>query len=81
MISTVINQTSSPAPKKIPNKAFDSEYMTERRKEVEYLSSLGINYTYIRRTPYYHIKQYKYKKTPELFKALAVFYSDSETGE
>ena len=68
------NKSGSTLSAGIPNKAFDSEYMTERKKEVEYLDSLGIHYTYIRKTPYYHIRQYKYKKTPELFLALAEFY-------
>ena len=58
----------------IPNKAFDSEYMTEWVREVKFLAGKGINCTYIRKTPKYNIKQYKYTKTPELFVALAEFY-------
>ena len=59
---------------RIPNKAFDSEYMTEYVREVKFLASKGIRYTFVKRTPDYNIKQYKYTKTPELFVALAEFY-------
>lgn len=58
----------------IPNQAFDSEYMTEWNREVKYLASKGINYTFVKKTKDYGIRQYKYKKTPELFLALAEFY-------
>lgn len=59
---------------RVPNKAFDSEYMTEWKREVEFLSSRGIYCTFVRRTPDYGIKQYKYRKTPTLFIALAEYY-------
>lgn len=59
----------------LPNKAFDSEYMTEWGREVKFLASKGIRYTFVRTTPDYHIRQYKYKKTPELFLALYEFYA------
>ena len=58
----------------IPNKAFDSEYMTEWVREVKFLADKGIKYTFVKKTPEYNIKQYKYTKTPELFVALAEFY-------
>ena len=63
-----------PAIERIPNKAFDSEYMTEWVREVRFLASKGIRYTFVKRTPEYNIRQYKYTKTPELFMALAEFY-------
>lgn len=56
-------------PEKLPNKAFDSEYMTEWVREVRYLAEKGIRYTFVRIKPEYGIRQYKYRKTPELFAA------------
>jgi aminoglycoside phosphotransferase len=58
----------------LPNKAFDSEYATQFRKEMEYLKSRGIECTYVKRTGEYRIPTYKYTKTPELFRAVADFY-------
>lgn len=60
---------------KIPNKAFDSEYMTEYRREVKFLASKGIRYTFVKKTSDYGIRQYKYTKTPELFIVLAEFWA------
>lgn len=59
-----------------PNKAYDSEYATQFRKEMEYLKTVGIEPTYIKKTGEYRIPTYKYTKTPKLFKALTVFYED-----
>lgn len=59
----------------IPKNAFDCEYMTEWRREVEYLRSKGIRYTFRKVSTEYRIPQYKYTKTPELFLALAEFYT------
>lgn len=53
--------------------AFDREYMTDWLREVRYLADKGIQHEYIRETNY-GVSQYKYKKTPELFLALAEFY-------
>lgn len=61
--------------KKIPTKAFDSEYMTEWLKEVKFLATKGIKPTFVRVKPEYNIRQYKYKKTPELFMSLVEFYT------
>ena len=61
-----------------PKWAFDSEYMTERLKEVSFLASKGIKHTFVRKTPDYNISQYKYKKTPALFAALVEFYTRME---
>ena len=58
----------------LPNKAFDSEYATQFRKEMEYLKSRGINYTFCKRVGEYRVPTYKYTKTPELFRAVADFY-------
>lgn len=63
--------------RKLPNKAFDMEYMTEWRREVQFLKDKGIDYTF-ERTTEYGISQYKYKKTSELFKLLTEFYSAVE---
>lgn len=52
------------------------EYATQYRKEYDYLSSLGIKYTFIKRDKN-NIATYKYKKTPELFNALVSFYYDN----
>ena len=68
---TYENTETRPA---LPNKAFDSEYSTQFRKEMEYLKERGIAYTYVKRTGEYRIPTYKYTKTPELFRAVADFY-------
>ena len=59
----------------LPKWAFDSEYMTERLREVQFLAEKGIKHTYVRTTPDYNVSQYKYKKTPALFAALVEFYT------
>lgn len=56
-------------------KAFDIEYSTMWRKEVDYLKSRGIEPSFVKHTPGYHVKQYKYTKTPELFVVLFDFYN------
>lgn len=58
----------------LPNKAFDSEYATQFRKEMEYLKSRGIDYTFCKRVGEYRVPTYKYTKTPELFRTVADFY-------
>lgn len=58
----------------LPNKAFDMEYATQFRKEVEYLKERGIEHVYMKRTGEYRVPTYKYTKTPELFRAVADFY-------
>ena len=58
----------------LPNKAFDMEYATQFRKEVEYLKERGIEPTFMKRTGEYRVPTYKYTKTPELFRAVADFY-------
>lgn len=61
--------------RKIPKNAFDSEYATEFLREVRFLSSKGIRYTFVHKTSEYGISRYKYTKTPALFAALIEFYS------
>lgn len=73
-VSTEETDKKNETRERLPNKAFDSEYMTEWVREVRYLADKGIRYTFVRKTPNYNIKQYKYTKTPELFVALADFY-------
>lgn len=58
----------------LPNKAYDSEYATQTYREVEYLKACGIEPTFAKRTGEYRVLTYKYKKTPELFRAVADFY-------
>ena len=53
-------------------KRFDKEYQTQYVEEMKYLLANGIRYTFVKRID--DIDTYKYKKTPELFKALAIFY-------
>lgn len=54
-------------------KRFDKEYSTQYVKEMKYLESLGIRYTFVKKIN--DIDTYKYAKTPELFRALAIFYA------
>lgn len=58
----------------IPNTAFDMEYRTQWRDEVDFLAERGIYYTIRRREGEYGIPTYKYTRTAELFLALADFY-------
>jgi len=67
----VISYGDRPTP---PNKAYDSEYATQFRREVEFLKERGFEPTYIKRVGEYRIPTYKYTKTPELFRAVADFY-------
>ena len=57
-----------------PNKAYDSEYSTQFKKEMLYLRDRGIRYEIKKLVGEYQIPTYKYKKTPELFRAIADFY-------
>lgn len=60
----------------IDKKLFDSEYSTQWRDEVDYLKSVGIDYAFVKREQ--GISKYKYKKTGELFRQLAIFYDQRE---
>ena len=59
---------------KIPNSAFDIEYSTQWRDEVNFLTGRGIFYTFRKKDPKYGVVTYKYTKTVDLFVALADFY-------
>lgn len=54
-------------------KKFDKEYSTQFVAEMKFLSSLGISYTFVKTLN--GVTTYKYTKTPELFKALEIFYA------
>ena len=62
----------------VPNKAFDSEYNTQFKKEMLYLKDRGIEPVYIKKSGEYRIPTYKYTKTPELFRAVADFYEQQK---
>jgi len=59
----------------IPKQAFDKEYSTQWRREVQFLEDKGISYAYAKKDNKYPVVRYKYTKTPELFIALAEFYN------
>jgi hypothetical protein len=65
----------------VPKHEFDCEYMTQWRKEVNFLFERGIHYTIVKKVGDYKIPRYKYKKTHELFLALAEFYGDRHEGQ
>ena len=56
-------------------KCFDIEYQTQWRDEVDFLKSVGIRYEFVKRSKE-GISTYKYKKSSELFRQLAIFYAD-----
>ena len=60
--------------RQVPNQAYDMEYATQFRKEVEFLKAHGIKHTYKKKVGEFKIPTYKYKKTPELFRLVAEFY-------
>ena len=53
---------------------FDKEYSTQYKKEVEFLKSRGINYTFVKEIN--GISTYKYTKTKDLFESLLTLYSE-----
>lgn len=53
---------------------FDKEYSTQYKKEVEFLKSRGIDYTFVKEIN--GISTYKYTKTKELFESLLTLYSE-----
>ena len=59
----------------ITKKAFDSEYATQWRREVEFLLSRELEPTFVKPYGEYKIPTYKYRKCPELFLALYEFYT------
>lgn len=53
-------------------KYLDNEYQTSFLKEKEWLLQHGIRYVFVK--DYKGISVYKYKKTPQLFQLLSLFY-------
>ena len=53
-------------------KKFDKEYSTQYTPEMKFLLEQGIKYTFVKEIN--GVTTYKYKKTPELFKTLEIFY-------
>lgn len=53
---------------------FDFEYSTQFFDEVFYLKQHGFRYCYVKNAPDSNIKTFKYKRSPELFRAVADFY-------
>jgi hypothetical protein len=53
-------------------KNFDYEYSTQYVREMKYLESVGIKYSFVKEIN--GITTYKYAKNSKLFKALAIFY-------
>lgn len=60
-------------------RCFDAEYQTQWRDEVDYLKSVGIGYTFVKRIN--GVSTYKYRKDGELFKELAIFYGQRDKQE
>ena len=54
-------------------KKYDKEYSTQYTPEKEYLLNLGIKPSFVKIVN--EVTTYKYKKTSELFKFLAIFYA------
>lgn len=54
-------------------KKYDKEYSTQYTPEKEYLLSIGIKPSFTKVIN--EVTTYKYTKTSELFKALALFYA------
>ena len=51
----------------------DNEYSTQYYEEMKFLKSKGIRYTFAK--PIKGVNTYKYKRTKELFLALAEYYN------
>ena len=62
--------------KNIYETKFDKEYQSQYFSEICYLTDKGIRYTFVKKVN--GLITYKYKKTKELFEALAEFYSMEE---
>ena len=60
----------------INKELFDNEYSTQKRSEVDFLKSVNIRYTFVKRVN--GISVYKYKKCGELFRQLSIFYEQEE---
>lgn len=56
---------------------WNREYVTSFLNEVMFLKKKGIRYEFVK-TNSYQISVWSYKKTPQLFEALAEFYAHPE---
>ena len=56
-------------------KKFDKEYSTQYTPEMKYLESIGVKYNFVKTVN--EVNTYKYTKTPELFRALEIFYTQN----
>ena len=54
-------------------KKYDKEYSTQYTPEKQYLEKIGIKPTFTKVIN--EVTNYKYTKTPELFRALELFYA------
>lgn len=57
-------------------KTFDNEYSTQKVDEMKWLESQGIRYSFVKKIN--NVDTYKYTKTADLFKKLAVFYCNKD---
>ena len=71
-MSEINNNVRTP----ISSKAFDMEYATQFRKEMEWLKGHGFEPTFVKRAKDTRVPTYKYTKTPELFRCVAEFYEN-----
>ena len=56
-------------------KKYDIEYLTQYTPEKKFLECNGIKPTFTK--VIYGVTTYKYRKSPELFKLLAIFYAQN----
>ena len=56
-------------------KKYDKEYSTQYTPEKEYLLKYGIKQSFVKEIN--EVTTYKYTKTSELFKLLAIFYAQN----
>lgn len=71
--ATVTNENATMKAKP-PKSAFENDYVTMNHKEETYLWRHGIKAIYVDRSSPYGLRKWKYKKTAELFRAVADFY-------
>jgi len=57
-------------------KVYDKEYATQFKNEMLYLKECGIPYSWVNQDSETGVSTWKYKKTVELFTALAKFYEN-----
>ena len=57
-------------------KKWDKEYSTQFVEEMKFLLKYNIKYNFVKTIN--EVTTYKYSKTSELFKVLAIFYAEKE---